>query len=126
MPFVLQQRSALYVITNAKISTEALADLKATFPGALVERGPACLGVKPSRELGEGGLSIGEVVPGSAADQAGLQSEDIILEFDSVSIPKFDTLVEQIGKHQPGDKIHVLFSRNGEKKTTTVELGEWK
>lgn len=121
-----QQRSALYVIKNAKISPEALAELKVTFAGAVVERGPACLGVKPSSEFGEGGVPIGEVVAGSAADRAGLQPDDIIYEFDNVPIPDFDKLVERIGEHQPGDKIRVLYSRGGEKKTTTAELREWE
>jgi PDZ domain-containing protein len=125
-PLPFQSRSALYVIKGAKVSTEALADLKATFPGIVVERGPACLGVKPSRDFGEGGLPIGEVVDGSAADQAGLQQDDIIVEFDNVPTPDFVTLVKRIGEHEPGDKVPVLFSRGGEKKTTTVELGEWK
>ncbi len=126
VPLPFQFRSALYVIKGAKISPEALAELKTALPGAVVERGPACLGVKPSRDIGEGGLPIGEVVPGSAADRAGLQPDDVILEFDGVPIDNFDKLVERIGEHQPGDKIPVLYFRDGEKKTTTAELGEWK
>ncbi len=126
VPLQFQFRSALYVIKGARISDEALAELKAALPGSVVERGPAQLGVKPSREVGDGGLPIGEVVPGSAADRAGLQVDDVILEFDNVPIDNFEKLVEQIGVHQPGDKIRVLYARDGEKKTTTAELGEWK
>ena len=125
-PAPFRQRSPIYVIKGAKVSAEALNELTVSFPGLVIERGPACLGVNPSDEFAQGGMLIHKVVPGSAADQAGLQSGDIILEFDHVPIPDFKTLVATIGEHQPGDKIPVLFVRDGEKKATTAALGEWK
>ena len=41
-------------------------------------------------------------------------------------IPNFTALVKQIGERQPGDKVRVLYLRDGEEKTTIVELGEWE
>ena len=128
-PARFQQRSALYVIkgpTGAKISPEALARLKTDLQGVVAERGPAFLGVQPSSEFAEHGLIISRLVPGGPGDAAGLQGEDVILEFDGVAIPNFEVLVERIGLRQPGDKVNVLYMRDGEKKSTTVELDEFK
>ena len=128
-PARFQQRSALYVIkgpTGAKISPEALARLKTDLQGVVAERGPAFLGVQPSSEFAENGLIISRLVPGGPGDAAGLQGEDVILEFDGVAIPNFEVLVERIGLRQPGDKVNVLYMRDGEKKSTTVELDEFK
>ena len=115
----------IYFIRGAKISPEALDGLKASFGAAVVERGPACLGVMQQQGVGEDVLRIDQVVADSAAGRAGLQSDDIILEFDDVPIPNFKVLVEKIGDRQPGDKIRILYSRAGEMKTTTAELLEW-
>ncbi len=128
-PARFQQRSALYVIkgpTGAKISLEALARLKTDLQGVVAERGPAFLGVQPSSEFSENGLIISRLVPGGPGDVAGLQGEDVILEFDGVAIPNFEVLVERIGLRQPGDKVNVRYMRDGEKKSTTVELDEFK
>ena len=125
----LQQRSALYVIkgpTGAKISPEALTRLKADLQNIVAERGPAFMGVQPSTGLVENGLVISRLVPGGPGDAAGLQSEDVILEFDGVAIPNFETLVEQIGLRQPGDIVTVIYQRDGEEKCLTVELDEFK
>ena len=116
----------IYFIRGAKISSEALDGLKASFGGAVVERGPACLGVMQQQQgVGEDVLRIDQVVVDSAAGRAGLQQDDIILEFDDVPIPNFKALVEKIGDRQPGDKIRILYSRAGEKKTATAKLLEW-
>lgn len=128
-PARFQQRSALYVIkgpTGAKISDEALARLKTDLQGVIAERGPAFLGVQPSGGLVENGLVISRLVPGGPGDAAGLQSEDVILEFDGVAIPDFETLVERIGLRQPGDIVTVSYLRDGEEKCLTVELDEFK
>ena len=69
---------------------------------------------------------IGRLVPGGPGDVAGLQSGDVILEFDGIAIPTFLALVEKIGLRQPGDKVVVVYTRDGEKKSVTVELDEFK
>ncbi len=124
-----QQRSALYVIkapAGAKISPEALKRLQADLPGVVAERGPAFMGVQPSGEPAENGLIIGGLVPGGPGDIAGLQREDVILDFDGVAVPDFEALVKQIGLKQPGEKVIINFTRAGELQTTTIELDEFK
>ena len=120
-----RSRTGIYFIRGAKISPEALNGLIASFGEAVVERGPACLGVQPMPEMGDEVFRIKDVVADSAAGRAGLQPNDIILEFDGVPIPDFKALVDKIGDRQPGDKIRILYRRAGENKTATAELLEW-
>ncbi len=124
-PNQFRLRTGVYFIRGAKISPAALQGLKDEFGLAIVERGPACLGVQPMPELGDEVFRIKDVVADSAAGRAGLQPNDIILEFDDVPIPDFKALVEKIGERQPGDKIRIQYRRAGENKTTTAELLEW-
>lgn len=123
--FPIRQLTAIYFIQGSRVSPDALEGLKSSFGRAVVERGPACLGVAQRQDVGEDVLKVDQVVEDSAAGRAGLKQNDVILEFDDIPIPDFKTLVEKIGDRKPGDKIHILYSRDGEKKTTTAELLEW-
>lgn len=64
------------------------------------------------------------VIPGSPADKAGLESNDIILEVDGEKITKESTLANVINEHDPGDKVTMTILREGEKQEIEVELGE--
>jgi S1-C subfamily serine protease len=84
------------------------------------------------------GLLIARVTEGSAAEKAGLRggtdevlSEgttwvlggDIIVEADGKQVRSFDQLRELIEGKDPGDKITLGISRDGERRTVTVTLG---
>ena len=71
------------------------------------------------------GCQVGIVKPGTAAHRAGIRTDDIITRFDGKKITDFDTLVELIGRHQPGEKVPVEIIRQGTRLTVEVELGEW-
>jgi len=62
------------------------------------------------------------VVPGSAADKAGLQAGDIIAKIGSQTIDQNHTLATLIGQHKIGDKISVTYLRGGKTTTVTVTL----
>jgi len=64
------------------------------------------------------------VVPGSAADKAGLQENDIILEFNNEKITTDNSLAKIIMKYNPGDKIVLLVQRGDKQKVITCTLGE--
>ena len=64
------------------------------------------------------------VDPDSAADQAGLQENDIILSIDSVQIDENNRLPDLIASHNPGDEIQIVYLSNGKEKTTTAVLAE--
>ncbi|MFD0329739.1 PDZ domain-containing protein [Streptacidiphilus monticola] len=51
---------------------------------------------------------------------------DIITKFDGVIIDSGPTLVSEIWSHQPGDKVAVTYTRNGQTHETTLTLGSRK
>lgn len=66
------------------------------------------------------------VMPGSAADKAGIVENDIILEIDGVRIDQKNTLAKLILKHSVDDKIVLKILHRGEEKIVDAVLGEWE
>jgi len=58
------------------------------------------------------GMAITEVIPGSSADDMGLQSGDIILEANRIEMSSVDEWEELINKLEPGDTLLLLIFRN--------------
>lgn len=69
-----------------------------------------------------GGAWVAEVVAGGAAEAAGIQKNDIILDIDGVKIDSSATLSEIIAKHRPGSKIKISVKRDGKVKPFEVTL----
>jgi len=66
------------------------------------------------------------IFPGSAAEKAGLQEGDIVLEFNNEKITTENHLRKIIIKYQPGDEVTLKVLRDEEQKTIKVTLGEQK
>ncbi len=66
------------------------------------------------------------VVPDSAADKAGLQEGDIILEFASEKITPENTLAELIQKSNAGDKVALKVLREEKEQIIIATLGEYE
>ena len=66
------------------------------------------------------------IVPGSPADKAGLQENDIILEINGIKINQDSPLNELIMDHEPGDKITLKVLHRGKEKKVVITLEEWK
>ncbi|MDO8435586.1 MAG: trypsin-like peptidase domain-containing protein [bacterium] len=66
------------------------------------------------------------VMPGSPADKAGLQENDIILEADGKRLDETNSLSKLIANKQPREKIELKISRKGEEKKIIVTLEERK
>ncbi|MEK9180842.1 MAG: trypsin-like peptidase domain-containing protein [Patescibacteria group bacterium] len=64
------------------------------------------------------------VASGSAAQTAGLQRDDIILEFGGEKITADNSLAKLIQKHNPGDKITMKILRDKTEMTLEATLGE--
>jgi len=58
------------------------------------------------------GLVITEVIPGSSADDMGLQRGDVILEANRIEMLSVDEWEELINKLEPGDTLLLLVFRN--------------
>ncbi len=85
---------------------------------------PAFLGVRGTdRAIGEGGALITEVMPGSAAEQAGIQVGDLVTSLDGEPITGIRDLAAAVRSRQPGDVVELEVVRDGETLTLQVELG---
>ena len=69
------------------------------------------------------GAAVGEVTDGSAADDAGLETGDVITQVDDKLITSSDELVATVRGYRPGDEVEVTYRRDGEEQTTTITLG---
>jgi len=66
------------------------------------------------------------VVRRSAAEKAGIQEYDIILECDGKKITKDNTLADILQEHEIGDEVLLKVLREGEKINLKTKLGEKK
>lgn len=67
------------------------------------------------------GMSV-QIVRGSAADKAGLRSNDVILKLNDTDINKWEDITTVMKAAQPGDKIRIDYTRNGKAGTVEAEL----
>jgi tetratricopeptide (TPR) repeat protein/CHAT domain-containing protein len=72
---------------------------------------------------GDSGVRIGQVLPDSAAEAAGLRPEDIVLSFDGAEFAIWQKLTEAIQAHAPGAKVQMNILRDGAELTVTATLG---
>lgn len=64
------------------------------------------------------------VTPGSAAEEAGVQAEDIIIEINGIKINEENSLGSIIQRQAIGDTISLTVLRNGEEVNLEATLGE--
>ena len=81
----------------------------------------AFLGVAPSDDTNDDRVET--IVPGSAAEEAGIQPGDLIVKFDDKPVDRYDDLPPLVKKRKPGDKVAVVIQRNDETLTLEVTLG---
>lgn len=70
----------------------------------------------------DGGVYIAEVVVGSAAEAAGLQADDVVVEFSGEAVTDSASLRQVLYQQKSDASVEVSFYRNGELQTTTVQL----
>ena len=68
------------------------------------------------------GALVTSVNEGSAAEKAGIEPGDVILEFDGESVEVWSDLPPIVGANPPGTEAEVVVSRNGKRKTFEVTL----
>jgi serine protease Do len=71
-----------------------------------------------------GGIIIAEVLKGSAADRAGLNADDIVLELDGLAVRNTSAFRNAVAARQPGTPISLLVFREGQKRKVAVTAGE--
>jgi S1-C subfamily serine protease len=71
----------------------------------------------------EEGALVTEVVPGSGADDAGLEVGDVITAIDGDEVTQAPDVRAAVIAHDPGNELRITVDRHGEDRTLTVTLG---
>jgi len=69
------------------------------------------------------GALVSQVVPGSAADEAGIEAGDIITRVNDESIKSATELRNAIGLLRVDEKVRIEYVRDGKSRSTTATLG---
>jgi serine protease Do len=72
----------------------------------------------------QSGALVGDVRPGTAAQKAGLESGDVIVEFDGKKVADVAGLMLMVSECSPGTETAVKVIRDGHEKSFTVKLDE--
>ncbi|MBL7927698.1 MAG: Do family serine endopeptidase [Bacteroidia bacterium] len=68
------------------------------------------------------GVYIDNVTEDGAAKEAGIKAGDVITKISNTTITDWPSMLEQVGRHRPGDAVVVAYLRNGKEYTTKVTL----
>lgn len=68
------------------------------------------------------GFYITDLEQGLGADLAGLKANDIIKSVDGIMINEFADLSGYLASKRPGEKVNVVFKRDGKEKSVSVRL----
>ncbi|MGQ0614417.1 MAG: PDZ domain-containing protein [Planctomycetaceae bacterium] len=83
------------------------------------------LAPKIAEALGLGGLQgvlVTQVTPGSAAEKAGIQPQDVVVKIDGLPIPAPAALKAALRGKAPGTSVHVELVRTGDVGPKTLEI----
>lgn len=80
------------------------------------------LGVAPGDQDPAGGVTIAQVIPGSAAEEAGLKAGDRITALGGKPLPGFADLAPILAEYNPGDTIEVVYVRDGQELKASATL----
>jgi aminopeptidase N len=80
----------------------------------------------PDFQRESGGVLLAGVLPGSPAEQAGLEAGDILVEFGGTPVDTLTDYSDAMKRYAPGDEVEVVFLRGQERKTVKVTLVERK
>lgn len=68
------------------------------------------------------GVYVNGITDGGAAQQAGMETGDVIVKVGTIEVNNVPQLQEQVGKFRPGNKVPVTVLRNGEERVFDMTL----
>jgi hypothetical protein len=92
-------------------------------PESGARSGGAFLGVSIDVRSESDGIRLGSVIPGGAAERAGLRAGDVIVRMGDEAVTRFEDLRRALDSRRPADRVTMLYLRDGEDATTTAVLG---
>ena len=121
---LLKIRGLLRVrISLCDFELEWLEESRLQNPNLIAAVPTAFLGVQGGLDDLFSGCQISEVVPGTAAAEAGLESLDLITEADGQKISRFEDLRLIICQKKPGETLGVRVSRDNKQLDLKIKLG---
>lgn len=95
-----------------------------------VQRGILGVGIEPvnnrrAKQLGLNtveGIYITRVTESGGAEEAGIESGDVIMSINGIKTSTIPELQEQVGRYRPGNTIEVEYIRNGRTYQTKITL----
>jgi serine protease Do len=91
-----------------------------------VQFGPASESLINALDLPRGAAVVSSVMPGSSAEQAGLEAGDIIISINGNELTNHLQLSQMIGAMHPGEEVSLTVVRDEERRTFDIELGGWE
>lgn len=70
------------------------------------------------------GALVQGITEGSAAEDAGLEPEDVIVAIDDDPVDYSNQLQQLVARKRPGDRVRIAYYRDGDRRETVVQLGE--
>jgi hypothetical protein len=114
-------RLQMLQIKGGKLSREGLFKFREKRPNCTVYcRGEAMLGVHA--DFGTSPLRLTSVMSGSGAAFAGLRTGDVIRELDGIKVRDFSDLTICVATRKVGDKVKVVYERDGKRLAAEVTL----
>ena len=87
----------------------------------VIERPRAAMGIKVDLESEDTAI-INTVHRGGAGEAAGLQSGDVVIQFDGITVKNSIHLIDLVKQKKPGEQVELLLDRNGESVMANVRL----
>ena len=75
-------------------------------------------------DVPRGAAQVASVEEGGAAEEAGLEKDDVIVSVDGKELSNANELLSIVATSAPGDKLEIEFVRGDERQTAVVALGE--
>jgi serine protease Do len=72
----------------------------------------------------DSGALVGDVIPNSPAEKAGMKAGDVIIEFNGQKITDANDLLLGVANCSPGDEVTLKFIRNGSEQILKVTLAQ--
>ena len=82
-------------------------------------------GLKEAMDLDvDEGVLIDDVIEDSPAEDAGLESGDVIIEYDGFGVEDVSELTERVRETKPGTDVEILIIRDGRERSIRATIGE--
>jgi len=116
------EEAIVYLADNASPLRVNLTNAPAVAPTAALGQREASLGTVPDFAYEGVGVRISDVVPDSAAAEAGLQAGDILLSFNQQPLTDVQTYSNLLRQSSPGDTVLIELQRSTDRLTYSAIL----